>query len=619
MSKQVGDPLKIACATVVSMVVLVSCIQDTAPPPSTPSPPSGTPTALVYGMMAASPIYEVLKTKLTMTVSNGSQKATDFDLVILDGDSFTAGQLREEEELVHSAIRDGVWVLGLDLTEDHKQDGLGQFLGAGTPEKSFAYLVRLTRSPNGHPRSTYIDFRDEQADAARQAQRIVSYVGGKELQAQQPNDQEPTDPPKGALMWEHHAVQPWDIKLPQNRNPDKGGLPSQTASWTQSYYIRLYLANDSNNPTGTSQWIAIEQKGEANPGALAINYTDCTTQEPRCEGLFAPAPSYEIAWPQTLFTPQASISGNLFALNNSQPQNKNNESSVTTSSSFSISVNQALSTTGGYTYSTSSTRTISDWKVENDSNPAATNPAASWRFGSANPYDGFNTKTGSSLLAGYIGYLPPAPDISLFYLGSQYIYHTSINQPNTLSNGNFAYATSSVWQLKGQTPSTDTVFIGGTDNAWYVDAYTRHESQFNGDDQSIFGYVERDNEKKSWGLNVNLGAVVPVPFKDGGFGIQQADGTIVNEMTAGQTVDGVVTLAAPANADATVYLNVLTNDYGVTIPTDFITIPEGQTTGTFKIESAGLCLASNGAARLTAFYGGGLNQQITVVKPPSCK
>ena len=564
--------------------------------------------------MAASPIYEALKTKLTVTVSNGSQKATDFDLVILDGDAITVQQLKEE--LVHSAIRGGVWVLGLDLTEDHKGDGLGYLLGAGTPEKSHAYLVRLTRSPNGHPRSTYIDFRGEQAEAAHQAQRIVAYLGGGELQSQQANDQEPTDPPKGALMWEHHAIQPWDIKLPQNKNPDHGGLPIQTASWTQSYHIRLYLENDSNNPTGKSQWVAIEQKGEANPNSLIVNYTDCSTQQPSCG--WWDSPSYEIAWPQTLFSPQASISGNLFALNDSQPQNKNNESSVTTSSSFSINVNEALGAVGSYTYSTSSTRVISDWKVSNDSNPAATNSVASWRFGSADPYDGFNTKTGSSVLTD--PYNPQSsPDPSLFYLGSQYLFHTSINLPNTLSNGNFAYVTSSVWQLKGQTPSTDTVFIGGADNTWYVDAYTRKEPQYNGDTESIVGYVERHNEQHSWGLNVNLGAVVPVPLKQGGFGIRQADGTIVNEMTAGQTVDGVVTLAEPANAEAVVYLNVLTNDYGVTIPTDSIIIPEGQTTGAFKIESAGLCLASNGAARLTAFYGGGLNQQITVVKPPSCK
>jgi hypothetical protein len=616
IATQISSTFRRGFAATLSMAVLAGCSQDTTL--TTPiAPPTGAPTALVYGT-AASPIHEALKTKLTMTPWDGSQEADDYDLVILDGDAFTAQQLKEEEELVHSAIRGGVWVLGLDLTEDHKGDGLGHLLGAGTPEKSHAYLTRLTRSPNGHPNSTYIDFRNEQADAALQAQRIVEYVGGEGLQAQQANDREPADPPKGVLMWQHRVTQAWDIKLPRNNNPDHAGLPIQTASWTQTYHIRLYLENDSDNPSGTSQWVAIEQKGQANPGALVINYTDCTTQEPKCEGLSAPIPSYEIAWPQTLFTPQASISGNLFALNDSQPQNKNNESSVNTISSFSIGVNQAQGNFAAYTYSTSATRIISDWKVSNDSNPAATNSVASWRFGSANPYDGFNTKTGSSNLAD-VYHPDPGPDISLFYLGSDILYHTSINQPNPLSNGNFAYATSSVWQLRGQTPSTDTVFIGGTDSAWYVDAYTRNEPRWNGDDMSMFGHVERYNNQHPWGLNVNLGAVVPVPFKQGGFGVQQADGTIGDELTAGQTVDGVVTLAAPVNADAIVYLNVLTNDYGVTIPTNTITIPKGETTGTFVIESAALCLATNGAARLTAFYGGQLNQQITVVEPPSCK
>ena len=600
-------PVSSALAVAASMAILASCAQ--VMPPSTPNPPADAPSALVYGM-AASPIYEALKSKVEMTVSDGSQKATDFDLVILDGDGFTAQQLKEDE-LIHSAIRGGVWVLGLDLTEDHKGDGLGQLLGAGTPEKSMAYLVQLTRSPNGHPSSTYIDFRDEQADAVLQAQRIVAYVEDKGLQAQQANDQEPSDPPKGALMWEHHVTQPWDVVLPRNNHPENPNRPIQTASWTQSYDIRLYLANDSDNPTGTSQWVAIEQKGEANSNQLAINYTDCTVDN-SCPDDPGINPNYEIAWPQTLFIPQASISDNLFALNDSSPQNQNSASSVTTTSSFSIGVNQAQGGFGTYTYSTSATRVISEWKVSNDSNPAATNPTTSWRFGSADPYDGFNTKTGNGMIGGEFG--PPPPDESLFIFEDSR-RDSNINQPNQLSAKNFAYATSSVWQLKGQTPSTQTVTIGGVDGASYVDAYT-WSSQGSG--EGVYGYVARYNNEHTWSLNVNLGAVVPVPFKPGGFGIQQADGTIGNEMTAGQTVDGVVTLAEPANAEAIVYLNVLSNDYGVTIPTDSITIPKGQTTGTFKIESADLCLASNGAARLTAFYGSELEQQITVLKPPSC-
>lgn len=599
------------------MVMLASCTQDTTPP-STPPPPDNAPTALVYGM-TMSPIHEALKSKIKMTASDGNQEATDFDLIIIDGDAFTAQQLKEEEELVHSAIRGGVWLLGLDLTEDHKQDGLGHLLGAGTPEKSHAYLTRLTRTPNGHPSSTYIDFRDEQADAARQAERIVAYVEGKELQAQQNNDQEPTDPPQGALMWEHRVTQPWDITLPGNNNPDHQGLQQQKASWTQTYDIRLYLENDSDNPAGTSQWVAIEQQGEANPGMVAINYTDCSTQQPSCN--YNPfddiLPSYEIAWPQTLFVPQAAISGNLFAQNSTSPQNQNSQKTVTTTSGFTIGINQAQGGLGSYTYSTSETRTISEWKVSNDSNPSATNPTATWRFGSADPYDGFNTNTGSSDLTN--SYNPqPSPDISLFYLGSQYEYHTSVNQPNNLSTGNFAYATSSVWQLKGQTPSTDTVFIGGTDSAWYVDAYTRRPDNHDPDDDDIYGYVERYRNQHQWGLNVDLGAVVPVPFEDGGFGIQQADGKVSDEMTAGQTVTGVVTLTAPAPADATVYLKALTNDYAVAITKDSIIIPKGETSSTFTIESAALCLSSNGAATLTAFYGGQLNQEITVLKPPSC-
>ena len=200
---QSSSTLSRAFAAAVSMVVLASCAQDTTP--SLPNPPADAPTALVYGM-TGSPIYEALKTKVEMVVSDGSQEATDFDLVIVDGDTCGVQQL-QDDELVHSAIRGGVWVLSLDVAEEHKLDGVGHLLGAGTPEKGLAYLARLTRSSNGHPSSTYVDFPDDQADAMLQAQRIVEYVEGKGIGEQQGSSyQEPADPPEGALMWDHNLT-----------------------------------------------------------------------------------------------------------------------------------------------------------------------------------------------------------------------------------------------------------------------------------------------------------------------------------------------------------------------------------------------------------------------------
>ena len=63
---RVSSTLRRGFAAAVSMAALVSCAQDTAP--SQPDPPADVPTALVYGM-AASPIYEALKSRVRMTVT----------------------------------------------------------------------------------------------------------------------------------------------------------------------------------------------------------------------------------------------------------------------------------------------------------------------------------------------------------------------------------------------------------------------------------------------------------------------------------------------------------------------------------------------------------------------
>lgn len=105
--------------------------------------------------MTNSPIFEEFKTQVRVTVSDGSQTATDFDLVIFDGDGFTGKQV-QSENLIREAINSGVWVLGLDIEEEDNR-GLGEMLHSSSHGEAGAYLVR--RSTTGdQATSRLIDF-----------------------------------------------------------------------------------------------------------------------------------------------------------------------------------------------------------------------------------------------------------------------------------------------------------------------------------------------------------------------------------------------------------------------------------------------------------------------------
>ena len=574
------------------MAILVSCAQVT--PPSQPDPPTDAPTALVYGM-AASPIYEALKSRVRMTVSNGSQNATDFDLIILDGDGFSGEQL-SSDEFIREAIHSNVWVLALDAVEEDK-NGLGKMLHASSQGGVGAYLVRQAENAEGHPGSRLIDFVNPDRRAEEVAQSVVGYITEQAMAPQQANI-----PPR-ALTYQVHHTSDYSGLMPNVTSPSFGppgqceqgvywpcSIP-QTATWVVDHYITVLL-NAGNSPFGDSQFVVVETAGRADPGRLASNYTEY------CYGY---AYACEIAWFQTRFDASHTIAAGstpskTLILEKTSPTTANNVETVTTTSSLTVNFSEAPGVSGSYNYSKTDTKTIRDWEVNDVSNNAA-----QWQYASNTVYDGMNTDS----------YDPGA-----------WTYEYWPKPPNNLSLQDLEYNVKSSWN--NNTVSADTVNIGGTDSSWYTDAFLASSNNYPGNDDinncSDFSchcmtafcvsraYMARHNNKQPWNIVVNLAAVIPVPTKSLTFS--------PNPAVAGQSVMGTLTLSAPTPIPAEVLVS--SDKPGISPEHDTYTIPANEDTLTFNVVT-GAEGCEPESATIKTFYADGQNQSLTVNPPPNCK
>lgn len=69
-------------------------------------------------------MFEELRKSVFIEQYDGSQKVTDHKLVIFDGDAHTPEEIKNHEAIAE-ALREGLWVLAVDVTEAHKKEGLG--------------------------------------------------------------------------------------------------------------------------------------------------------------------------------------------------------------------------------------------------------------------------------------------------------------------------------------------------------------------------------------------------------------------------------------------------------------------------------------------------------------
>lgn len=554
------------------------------------SPPEG--DALVLGEINGD-VADGITGSMRLMIYDGSQKPEDFDVVVFDGDTHTPEAVKAEP-LFAQALRSGRWVLGLDVTEAHKTDGLGDFTLGVSKGPSPAYATRVQQDAAGrhtvdvfeypHPDATEMVNEEEwsaptasSVQSARKPQLdtdvfVTSLVSRLSTPTVTPA-QASGDIPAGLIYatFNYAFPVPWTIP-----NTGRTGN-SQTLTFTPTYTATVFL-NNQNNPQGDFQYVLVDTDVTANPTSGTGNFANLKGSTPshQCQ-----ACAYdEVAWFQDSVTVDLSPAQDVtWVLEGTSPETVNGETDITTEVNFDIGYNQVEGSGANFGYSRAVTRTLSDWQVTNGSS----DPNTGWYYRSQQPYD--------SDANPYCGKQQP------IYASGCYL-----NLPNELSRNTMQLHTQAVWR----SPSVlnDWVTFHTATKHHAVDLYCNEDVFFSCQDNRYKG----SSVTVDPAFQVNMAAVVPIPIVSVTFDSKN--------VTAGQQVTGTVTLASPAQVNMTVALQ--SNSVNATVlPT--VAIPQGQTSATFQIDTNANNLASGAStvATIDAFYGQGAQEQgqLTVTAP----
>ncbi len=574
-----STPTSVLNATVGGLLtaLLLGCApQDT--------PPAHAPRALVYGSVS-SPIHEALRGKIGLSVSDGTQKITDYDLVIVDGDAFTGEQLKAQQPL-QDAVRSGKWLLALDAAEDDKKAGLIAFFNGSTPGGSRALLARQTRDAGGHQLNTFIDFARNPGTAEQQAAQIERYLSTAPLEL---GLGEPALPPQ-ALTINYRVINPaTQIAMPDNTNPVFRNTPGQTVTWQADHFITL-LMDAGIHPQGDFQHVVVTTAGRANPNQLRFDNHNNVDGD---------GGQGEIAWLQTLFSTSAAVTSGetpdqTLSLQQTSPTNTNGDTKVTTGLNFSVGVSRAgVGATVGYSYSV--TKDLMDWAVKNDTSA----DHADWAFYSQNPYNGNATDW---------------DDSAWFY----YFTGAAPQTPNALSLHDNEYSTAGHWA--NSAVSSSVVTVSGRDLARYTDVWsvgdrlntppnTVYRPFCNGFNECLLSlFITRHDEVKPWSVDIDMSAVIPVQVASLTFN--------PNPVVAGQVTTATLKLQKVTPIDA--YIVIGSDKPGIAPPNDAYTVAAGQDSLTFQINT-GPQGCQEQSATLTAWYANPLNSILTIKPPPNCQ
>ena len=551
------------------------------------------PQALLYGDVD-SPLLTALGQSMTLVPYNGkTEQIEKAQLVILDGDHFSPEAL-QADQFVSTALRSGLWVLALDVTKDHKQTGLRGILSVATDQPDSAYLVHIGKDQNGSPALDVIEVptleklglgKGKRGDLDDDiASRIVDNML-RRLSAPRPPLKGSAEPP-GLLYVTYYFTQlypegplwPYQYQLWPYVNPEPPNVP-QSPSLQTNETLTVYL-NNSNNPQGDFQYVVAESDLTAVPklpNEQFANYQDFYFS---AEGDYL-----ELGWFQTRVNTSLtapSDSADLWTTVATSPQTVNGQHSVTSSVSFQIGYNQAQGGSGNFGYSSSTTRTIQDWKETNDSDGTL----AVWRYRSEYPVDAdqpdYYCREQTDLYSQYSCY----PD----------------TLPNDLSINNLQLHTSAVW--KTPTVEDKVATIALQDMHEMVLLYCPQDE--------ISGIWLRcdspaqvvDQFPHSMNLSIDLGAVVPVPINSITFN--------PNPAPPGK-VTGTVTLAKPVVFDTEILLS--SNSQNATVLPS-VTVKKGDTSANFQVLTNANGLGNGGSttATITAFYAQNYQAQLQVQK-----
>ncbi|WP_019588102.1 hypothetical protein [Deinococcus apachensis] len=583
-------------AAVVTGFMLAGCGQQ----PTESPPPGNAPHALVLGQVS-SYVYDELKKSVRMTSYSGSERASDHDLVILDGDT-TTPEAVQTHPLVREALQAGKAVLLLDASESHKREGLGRYLGFASKNRSPGYLARLTQDRNGRAEVRVVEFPHAdtlkfsgglsmgaltlgavQAFAAQVlASMNVPRTGLQDGYSPYPCGGNPNTAalhtpdlraqdgtgetiPAGAIYKHVYYCVPvqWQAG---NTLLVKG---TQNVYFNTNYTFTIILDN-GNEPQGNFQWVAAQMDVTAVPsGTPTSGVQPILSDSEKEKGWFQ----------DRIRVGVQPVSATSFSSQSDSPANANNVTQVTTSTSFNVAFTtpNSANVTGGY--SNSQTVNIPDWQVTNNS--VGVNKA--WDFKTLNPIDADNLNGG-------------------------FAWTDMPKTPNGLSMTQLQFSAQASWRTGG-------VQTGWTD----FNAYTEQDvadlacslwTQYGCQPQTQTGGVRQSPD-----LSLYLGAVVPVPIQAITFSQNPAP-----VITSG-TVTGTIVLSAPAPEDITIPLSSNDPTHAVVPPT--VTVQQGETSASFPVAiiSNGGAVGTTFGVVISAFYAqnylGTLNIKNVSILPPT--
>ncbi|WP_102126513.1 hypothetical protein [Deinococcus planocerae] len=556
-------------AALILSVALMACNQQGT------TPPAERMNALVLGPVQSA-YFDALRPSLNLVQYTGSQNVKDYDVLIFDGDA-QSPQALQADPVVEQAVRAGKWVLGMDLTEAHKQMGFESRLSAVNGGTSPGWLVRAGSDANGRPAVWMVDAPKVQAsvtplppqiegDAASQLNANTNAFANTvmaRLRAPLTGVQDTPVPPD--LITATYYVSTSTNYFFKGTYQTGG---TQTTNAQYDYIFHVYLDN-ANNPQGNFQWVVAETEVAGNPTSGTGNFGNLG------------ANGTEMAWfldRQTVSLKPSAAFDSLFTSFGSSPATANGVSTVTTGTTFTVGYNEAQGFSASYTYSNSQTRPLQDWKLSNESS----GNAFAWYYRSNNPLDAdspsnYQCPKGSDCSPAWItdgiGAIP--------------------NRPNPIAISQLQLHTQAVWKTNSVLTDKVTFELGG--NQGTVDLY--------GGLYGGGGSIRQDISLNGNTLTINMACVVPIPL------------TLTFDppsVTAGLPVTGTITLASPAVVDTTILLQ---SSDPVHAPVDSkVVIPRNQTSAKFVIRTdpSGAPRGSVFKPTIRAFYGGFTDAQLTI-------
>ena len=509
-----------------------------------------------------------------MVPYDGSQKAVDYDLVILDGDAHSPKEVAALP-LVDEAIDAGTSVLMVDTTGAHKREGLGEYLGFASKADSPAYLARLNYGENGRAEVRVIEFPSDvtptftelpaatpvsvSAPGAVKAfvDRALASIGDSSMSTQQgyspyscggsPNTESlgvaqasRETIPSGAIY--KHVYYCVPVSWQTGGTYNKSG--SQNPYFDTNYTFTIILDN-GDEPQGNFQFVAAQVDVSAVPNGNASGAQPILVNN-----------NGERGWFQDRITLSLMpANGSLFSSVSDSPETANNIAQVTTGFSVGFAIQSNPNVTGSY--SNSQTVTLPDWSVTNGSE----GNAKAWNFKSTSPIDADNLK------GGYTGFTGEVKGLNGLNMNQLQFHAQSAWKTSSVQNGWVDFNTHTVQNL------ADVAVVCDNSDPEFPTCNNKQETKSMGSQPT---------------LSIYMGSVVPVPVQ----GITFSQNPI--PVAASAQTTGMITLTASAPEDITIPLSS-NNTTNAVVPPN-VTVKQGETSATFPVT-----VTTNGGGEGTTF------------------